>query len=46
MYVPGPRGSMDEPNDERDTYICEACGKTFESEEALERHIHNVGLVD
>lgn len=27
-------------------YECAACGKTFESSEALERHVHEVGLVD
>ena len=27
-------------------YECAACGKTFDSEDALERHLHDVGLVD
>lgn len=27
-------------------YVCEACGESFESEEALERHVREVGLVD
>jgi hypothetical protein len=25
---------------------CTACGKAFDSEDALERHVHGVGLVD
>lgn len=29
-----------------DEHVCEACGKRFETEEALERHIREVGLVD
>jgi DNA-directed RNA polymerase subunit RPC12/RpoP len=28
------------------TYRCDACGKEFESREALERHVHDIGLVD
>ena len=31
---------------EEDAVVCEACGETFESEAALERHVHDVGLVD
>jgi hypothetical protein len=27
-------------------WVCEACGDSFESEAALERHVHEVGLVD
>ncbi|WP_201287888.1 C2H2-type zinc finger protein [Salinirussus salinus] len=27
-------------------YVCEVCGKSFESEAELERHVHDVGLVD
>lgn len=27
-------------------YVCDACGDQFDSEAALERHIHEVGLVD
>lgn len=27
-------------------FVCEACGETFESEAALEDHVHDVGLVD
>jgi len=32
--------------DARDRYRCEACEETFDSEAALERHVHGVGLVD
>jgi hypothetical protein len=35
-----------ERTDESEPFVCEACGKSFESEEALERHVHDVGLVD
>lgn len=31
---------------DRDRYRCEVCGETFESEAALERHVHETGLVD
>jgi hypothetical protein len=27
-------------------FVCEICNETFESERALERHVHDVGLVD
>ena len=27
-------------------HICEACGNSFETEAALERHVYDVGLVD
>jgi hypothetical protein len=30
----------------REEFVCEACEKSFESEEALERHVHEIGLVD
>lgn len=33
-------------HDDGATHVCEACGDTFESEEALERHIQEVGLID
>ncbi|MFO7927187.1 MAG: C2H2-type zinc finger protein [Natronomonas sp.] len=36
---------MDDKTDS-DEYVCEACEKVFESEEALERHVHDIGLVD
>lgn len=26
--------------------VCEVCGETFESKRALERHVHDAGLVD
>jgi|GEM_PF-2960843 hypothetical protein len=32
--------------EENGEHVCEACGKAFETESALERHVHNVGLVD
>jgi DNA-directed RNA polymerase subunit RPC12/RpoP len=32
------------PDDE--TYKCDVCGEEFESEEAVERHVHEVGIVD
>lgn len=35
---------MADDNDEE--HVCEACGESFESEEALERHVREVGLVD
>lgn len=28
------------------TYVCGACGESFESEEDLQRHLYAVGLVD
>ena len=31
---------------EADGHTCEACGKSFESEAALEEHVHDIGLVD
>jgi len=35
------------PTDEADEeHVCEACGKAFETESALERHVHDAGLVD
>lgn len=36
---------MTEDTDDEE-YVCEACGESFESEEALERHIEEVGLVE
>jgi DNA-directed RNA polymerase subunit RPC12/RpoP len=32
--------------DERETYRCDACGREFDSEEALRAHVRSVGLVD
>jgi DNA-directed RNA polymerase subunit RPC12/RpoP len=32
--------------DERGTYRCDACGKEFDSEEALRAHVRSVGLID
>jgi DNA-directed RNA polymerase subunit RPC12/RpoP len=34
---------MDDTDDE---YVCEACGEHFESEEALETHVHEVGMTE
>ena len=31
---------------ESDEHVCEACDTTFDSEAALERHVHDVGIVD
>jgi len=31
---------------ESDEVVCDICGETFESERELERHVHDVGLVD
>jgi DNA-directed RNA polymerase subunit RPC12/RpoP len=33
-------------DDSDDEYVCEACGERFESEEALEKHVHEVGLTE
>jgi transposase-like protein len=27
-------------------YVCESCGRSFESEAALEKHVHEVGLTE
>jgi len=35
-----------ESTDEDEEHVCGACGKSFPTEEALERHVHEVGLVD
>jgi uncharacterized C2H2 Zn-finger protein len=32
--------------DDGETFRCEACGKEFESERALQAHVRAVGLVD
>ena len=37
---------MASPTAEDEEYECGVCGETFESEAALERHVHDVGLVD
>ncbi len=31
---------------ENDTHRCQACGREFDSEEALEEHVRRVGLVE
>jgi hypothetical protein len=37
---------MNAENEPSDAVVCEACGKRFESERELERHVRAVGLVD
>jgi DNA-directed RNA polymerase subunit RPC12/RpoP len=32
--------------DDHEVYRCEACGKEFDSERALQAHVRSVGLVD
>ena len=32
--------------DTGDEHVCEACEESFETETALERHLHESGLVD
>ena len=32
--------------DTDDEHVCEACEESFETETALERHLHEAGLVD
>ena len=32
--------------DTGDGHVCEACEESFETETALERHLHEAGLVD
>lgn len=29
-----------------ETYECEACGKSFDSQESLDRHLRRVGIVE
>ncbi|MFC7082551.1 C2H2-type zinc finger protein [Halorussus caseinilyticus] len=31
---------------DQERYVCEACGKSFDSEEELRRHVYAVGLVE
>lgn len=38
-------GAMTDDTD-RGEHVCEACGKSFESEEALDHHVREVGIVD
>ena len=35
----------DQPDPSRE-FVCEVCGETFASAADLERHVHDVGLVD
>ena len=37
---------MNERTETDDEHVCAACGKAFESEAELERHVHDIGLVD
>lgn len=37
---------MTENESSSEKHVCGACGKSFESKKDLERHIHEVGLVD
>lgn len=39
-------GEETEANSDAETYRCESCGRSFDSEAALHRHVHDVGLVD
>ena len=41
--VPSPMTESDRSDGE---LVCDACGKSFDSEEALEEHVHEVGLVE
>ncbi len=38
------RMTATESSDEE--YVCGVCGETFETKRALDRHIHEVGIVD
>jgi DNA-directed RNA polymerase subunit RPC12/RpoP len=29
-----------------DEYVCDVCGEAFESEQELQQHVHDVGVVD
>jgi DNA-directed RNA polymerase subunit RPC12/RpoP len=33
-------------NEETGEYVCGICGERFDTEEELERHVHDVGIVD
>ena len=37
---------MTDADDGHDDHVCEACEESFETAAALERHLHEVGLVD
>ncbi len=37
---------MDETPKRDEKHVCGACERTFESAAELERHVHEVGLVD
>lgn len=37
---------MDEHTNRDEEHVCEACERTFGSAAELERHVHEVGLVD
>ena len=40
----GEKGG-DDGDDGDEEHVCEACGEAFETEAALKRHVHDVGLV-
>lgn len=37
---------MNAESEESEALVCDACGKQFDSERELERHVRAVGLVD
>jgi hypothetical protein len=37
---------MENSTEHDEEHVCEACGKAFESEDELEQHVHDVGLVE
>jgi hypothetical protein len=45
---PGPtlRCAGGDPADVPDEHVCEECGRSFDSEEALRQHVREAGLVE
>ena len=37
---------MTDSESSEEEYVCGVCGESFPTERALERHVHEVGLVD